>query len=175
VTVDRPAAHAGEAADALVSACRDAPLAVFTADCAPVALAGADGADGVVGLVHAGWRGLVAGVLERAVDRMRALGATSVVAALGPCIRAGCYEFGPSELDTVAKALGDDVRATTAWGTPALDLPAAVDAALGSVGVPMIVDCGACTACSTAWFSYRARAEDARQATVVWLPGDRGA
>ena len=96
-----------------MSATPGCALAVLTADCAPVALASPEG---VFGVAHAGWRGLVAGVLERTVDAMRALGATEIGAVLGPCIRAECYEFGPADLDRVAARLGDGVRATTAVG-----------------------------------------------------------
>jgi hypothetical protein len=122
----------------------------------------------VVGAVHAGWRGLSAGVVERAVDAARALGATDVHAVLGPCIRPECYEFGAADLDTVAATLGEGVRAVTSAGRPALDVPAAVAAALGRAGVTELDDLGACTACSDDYFSWRARGELARQAMVVW-------
>ena len=83
-------------------------------------------------MAHAGWRGLMAGVIPRTVDRMRALGAGEITAALGPCIHAECYEFSPDDLDTVAARLGDGVRSLTRGGAPALDVPAAVRAALDS-------------------------------------------
>src|SRR6185295_2862413 len=75
VVVDAPGAGAGEEGDGLVTADAGAALTVFTADCAPVALAG-DG--GVIGVAHAGWRGLLADVIPRTVERMRALGAGEV-------------------------------------------------------------------------------------------------
>ena len=83
--------HLGEA-DALVSASSGVALCVLTADCAPLALASAEG---VFGAVHAGWRGLHAGVVEAAVDRMRGWGATEIVGSLGPCIHVECYEKAP--------------------------------------------------------------------------------
>ncbi|TML92522.1 MAG: polyphenol oxidase family protein [Actinobacteria bacterium] len=155
-------AHGEDAAVTDRSGCA---LAVLTADCAPVALLGSNG---VVGVAHAGWRGLVAGVLERAVEVMRAAGAGDVHALLGPCIRPGCYEFGADDLAQVARRLGDGVRGTTSTGAPALDVPAAVRAALGRVGVVDVGDVGICTACSPAHFSHRARRELGRQALVVW-------
>ena len=168
VVVDAPGAGAGEEGDALVSTDGAAALAVFTADCAPVALAG-DG--GVIGVAHAGWRGLVAGVIPRTVEQMRALGAGEITAALGPCIHAECYEFSPDDLDLVAAALGDGVRAQTAAGRPALDMQAAVAAALDGTGVALVHDAGVCTACAAGEnYSHRARADTERQATVVWLP-----
>jgi len=165
VTVTGPRANAGAKADASVAAQGGCVLAVLTADCAPVALVSPEG---VVGAVHAGWRGLVAGVIERAVTAMRELGATDVRAVLGPCIHAECYEFGERDLDAVASRLGDEVRALTAAGRPALDVPKAVVAALERAGVAEVDDVDVCTACSGDYFSWRARRELARQAMVVW-------
>jgi len=165
--VEAPGSVQGEDGDALVTAAPGAALAVFTADCAPVALASPEG---VVGIAHAGWRGLDAGVVEAAVASMRALGASRVEAALGPCIHAPCYEFGAAELDRLADRLGPSVRGRTAGGRPAFDLPAAVRVALERCGAELVVDAAACTACSDAWFSYRARGDSARQTTVVVCP-----
>ena len=69
--------------DALVSVTPGVALCVLTADCGPVALSSPEG---IFGAVHAGWRGLVDGVVEQAVERMRGWGATDVTAFLGPCI-----------------------------------------------------------------------------------------
>jgi len=165
VRVTRPGEHAGAEADAALTTEPGAALAVLTADCAPVALAG----DGALAVVHAGWRGLVEGVLERAVLELRAAGATTIEAALGPCIHAGCYEFGEDELDGVADLFGAVVRSRTTAGAPALDLPAAVRAALDASGVRLAEDVGVCTACSADHWSHRARGERERQALVAWL------
>ena len=165
VVVTEPGGGAGERADAAVTDRPGCALAVLTADCAPVALVGSGG---VVGVAHAGWRGLVGGVLERTVDVMRAGGAGDVRAVLGSCIRPECYEFGVEDLARVARRLGDGVRTTTTSGAPALDVPAAVRAALSQVGVDDVHDVGVCTACSQVHFSHRARHELGRQALVVW-------
>lgn len=167
VRVESPGGAAGARADAVVTDQAGCAIAVLTADCAPVALASAEG---VIGVAHAGWRGVAAGVIDATVAEMRALGATDVVAVVGPCIHAECYAFGPDDLDAVAAILGDDVRATTAAGDPALDLPAAVHAALSHAGLDpsAVTDVGACTACSPRWFSWRARQEQQRQAAVIW-------
>jgi len=156
--------HLGEG-DALVSTTPGVALCVLTADCAPLALASAEG---YFGAVHAGWRGLQAGVVEAAVARLRGRGATEVVGSLGPCIHAGCYAFGEDDLRSVADRYGDTVRGRTSAGGPALDLPAAVAAALGRSGVPLIEGVDGCTACGDGWFSHRARADAGRLALVVW-------
>ena len=165
VVVDGASTDMGEA-DALVTRQRDLPIAVRTADCAPVVLSSST----VVGVVHCGWRGLAGGVLEAAVHTMRDLGALSVDAALGPCIHAECYAFSKDDLDDLAVRYGDVVRGTAASGDAALDLPAMVKAALAGVDVPLVFDAGTCTACDASrWFSHRARGESERQAAVAWL------
>ena len=166
VTVTVPGEGAGREADAAVTAVPGALLAIQTADCAPIALTSPQG---VVGAVHAGWRGLEAGVIGAAVGAMRALGAVEIRSSLGPCIHAECYEFGEDELDRLAKQFGDEVRAVTAAGTPALDLPAAVDAALVAAGVDHRGQVLTCTACDTSYFSHRARKDTGRQAALVWM------
>ncbi|GAC1541173.1 MAG: peptidoglycan editing factor PgeF [Acidimicrobiales bacterium] len=164
--VTRPGSVRGADGDALVTAALDAPLAIFTADCAPVAFGSANG---VAGVAHAGWRGLRAGILQATVSAMRDLGAVDIVAALGPCIRAECYEFGADDLADVSAHLGTGVRALTSCGRPALDVPAGVTSALADVDVVLIADAGVCTACSREYFSHRARRDPQRQATVVVL------
>jgi YfiH family protein len=167
VIVGRPGEHAGAEADAAVTRCPGAVLVVRTADCAPVALESA----AVVGIAHAGWRGLVGGVVERTVDAMRAEGADALTARIGPCIAPPAYEFGAEDLDVVAARCGDGVRASTAAGGSALDLVAGVRAALEGCGV-VLTDAGRppCTATlADTYFSHRARREAGRQASFVWL------
>ena len=164
VVVDRPGRQAGARADAAVTDRAGCALAVLTADCAPVALASPEG---VIGAAHAGWSGLAAGILERTLDAMRALGATTVTAVLGPCIGAECYEFGAEDLERVANTLGPEVRSRTRDGRPALDLAAGVATVLGRQGVALD-DRSVCTSCTPGYFSWRARGEQQRQALVVW-------
>ncbi len=153
------------AGDAIVARAGPGRLAVLTADCAALALGSPEG---VHGAVHAGWRGLGAGVIERSVTAARALGASTVVAGLGPCIGPCCYEFSPADLDPLAALYGSSVVGRTSVGRPALDLPAAVRAALARVGVDLVHDGAACTACTAPSYSHRARAEPERQALLVW-------
>ena len=170
VTVDHPGEHAGEEADGAVTAVPDAVLAVHTADCAAVMLHSRPA--GVIGAVHVGWRGLVGGILGTALQAMADLGADRVAATVGPHIRARCYEFGADDLDAVAARCGADVRATTAWGTPALDVLAGIRTALDSAPLPVVgvVDHGGCTACEPdAYFSHRARGDRGRMAATMVL------
>ena len=195
VVVRSPGAHAGMAADAAVNAgfgsagercmaisvllavdsrtpeheasdseARARLVAVATADCAPLVLL----ADGAVGVVHAGWRGLLAGVVGRAVEALADLGPVRR-AVLGPTIAAHHYAFGADDLDSMVQRFGPEVCSTTWDGTPALDVPATVAAALAEYQVPLAV-VGVCTACSPNHWSHRARGERGRQVAVAWVP-----
>ena len=153
-------------ADAAVTATRGLALAVVTADCAPIALA----CDDAVGVVHAGHPGLEHGVIPAAVEQLRAIGSGPVRAYLGACIRPARYEFGAADLARIVARLGPEVEGRTHDGRPALDIPAAVRAALRDAGVDELVDSGACTASSDELFSYRRDGVTGRQATIVVLP-----
>lgn len=149
--------------DAAVTATPGVPLAVLTADCAPVVLV----ADGVVGVVHAGWPGLEQGTIARAVDALRALTAAPVRAVLGPCIHPARYEFGDDLLARLVARFGSSVAGRTKSGSPALNIPAAVRISCERAGVASCDDVDVCTAASTDHFSYRRDGTTGRQAAVV--------
>ena len=155
---------AGREGDALVSTMPGAPLAVFAADCALVALASPQG---IVAAVHVGWRSLLAGVLESSATAMGALGATDLAAVLGACIGPECYEFGESDLEGLEARYGPSVRSVSAKGALALDLRAGVHRALEAASVRVLVEDGRCGACEPGLFSWRARGDTGRHALVV--------
>lgn len=170
---DDALALAGSRADAAVTTRSDVALAVHGADCG---ILGLWSPEGVVGVAHAGWKGVQAGVIPAVAAAMRTLGASQVSAVAGPCIGPECYEFGVDGLASIAAVLGPEVRATTSWGTPALDLPAALAAACAGADVELVSSPAPCTACAVDdHWSHRARADTGRQALVVWLDagGDR--
>ena len=152
-------------ADAAVTVEPGVPLVVLTADCAPIALA----CDDAAGVVHAGWHGVVAGVIEKAVSTLRSIGNGDVRAALGPCIHPARYEFGQDDLERVIERLGPRVEGRTNAGKPALDLPAAVGLALERAGVADVTDMSQCTSASRDFFSHRRDGETGRQGLVVVL------
>jgi len=162
--------------DALVTSEPGVALVVLVADCVPLLLVDPGGA---VAAVHAGRGGVVAGIVAAAMDALGAVRRSDVLAVLGPAIGGCCYEVPPAMADAVAR-LVPAARATTAWGTSALDLPAAVDAQLAAAGVERVRREGGCTRCSSdRWFSHRATREGARpegrQAAVVRRdPGGAG-
>ncbi len=154
----------GREADALVSTMPGAPLAVFSADCALIGLASPQG---VVGAVHAGWRGLLLGVLEQTAAAMEAVGAKDIAAVVGACIGPECYEFSPADLAPLTARYGPSVSSETSAGLPALDLRAGVHRALEALGIAVATDWALCTACELGWYSWRARKDTGRQALVV--------
>ncbi len=123
-------------ADAIVSGDRGAMLVIRVADCVPVLLSGPGGR--IVGAVHAGWRGIVGGVVERAVDVMRdRFGASpgEITAAIGPCISVAHFEVGP-EVAEAFESVGLGAAIDRARSEKAhIDLPAACRAALLRHGV----------------------------------------
>jgi polyphenol oxidase len=153
-------------ADAAVTATRGLPLAIVTADCAPLVVA----SDHAVAVVHAGHRGLLAGVIERAVERVRASGPADVHAFLGPCIHPARYEFGAEDLAALVDRFGPEVAGVSETGAPALDIPAAVRIAVFDLDVASFDDSDVCTSTSPAYFSHRRDGVTGRQATVAVLP-----
>jgi YfiH family protein len=150
--VTKPGEHDLAVGDAAVTSVPGAVLAVWVGDCAPVVLVG----DRAVAVAHAGWKGALDGVLQRTVAAMPcAPGSDAPMAVLGPCIHACCYEFGEDLLARFVERYGAEVAGATTWGTPALDMPAVVRAALAEVGVTDLADDGVCTRCDPRWFSHR--------------------
>ncbi len=154
----------GHDADAVVSGSLALPLVVQVADCVPVALASAT----LVGAVHAGWKGLEAGVIPRAVEAFDPSPRKDLRAWIGPCVMPCHYAFGPKDLERLTKRFGPGAAGRTLAGQPALDLPRAVELALRDAGVARIERSGACTAHDPArWFSHRRDARTGRHAMVV--------
>lgn len=145
-------------ADALLTTKPNLPLCVATADCVPIVLEGADS----VAVVHAGWRGMVAGVLAATVAAMAEGGDRALRAALGPAIGSCCYEVGVEVLADL-----DAFRSETSWGTPSVDLRAAAAAQLGNIDVWASERC---TRTDDAFHSFRSNGTRERQVAVGWLP-----
>lgn len=110
-------------ADGIVTDRKGVAIAVLTADCQPILLA--DPQAGVIGAVHAGWRGALSGVIEAAVAAMADLGATRIRAVIGPCISQSAYEVGDEFMAEVLAEDADHHRffAGGPNGRPMFDLP----------------------------------------------------
>lgn len=143
-----------EEADGQVTGRDDVAVMVQVADCLPVAVAGPGG----VAMLHAGWRGLAAGVLEEGVSALAEVGARGPFAAvIGPGARGCCYE------------VGDEVRDALGERGARVDLATVAARRLAAAGVEAIEDAGVCTICHAAYFSFRREGPVAgRQAGVAW-------
>lgn len=140
-----PASDAGGTADGFLLRAGDPWAAVSVADCAPVALAAADGARGA--LVHSGWRGTLDGIAVRAAVALArgGSGIEGIRVVIGPCIHVCCYPVGP---DTAGRFPAFLIQPHRSGGF-ALDLPGAIAASLIAAGVPApgIAIAPECTAC----------------------------
>lgn len=164
VVVAKNWANAGKHADAIVTNTPGLTISVQTADCAPIALVSNEG---VVAAVHAGYKGLRDGIIERSRDQMRELGARGITAALGPYIHVECYEFGQSELDEFVNYWGASVQGETVEGAPAFNLPDAVAVECKRAGIDLAYVSEFCTGCSGQHFSYRKQKTAERQVMLV--------
>jgi YfiH family protein len=144
-------------ADGQATALYSVGALVLTADCMPVALVGED----CVAALHAGWRGLAAGVLEEGVRVLRARGgAREITAVIGPAAGACCYEVGAEVHEALASSSGRGP----------LDLRAIARRRLHVAGVADVRDVEVCTICDERFFSHRREgARAGRQAGAVWL------
>ncbi|MFC2570732.1 MAG: polyphenol oxidase family protein, partial [Schaalia sp.] len=138
-------------------------LAVQTADCLPVVFSAASGQ--IVAAVHAGRRGLLGGILDKTVDRIRSLDGGPIDALIGPAICGRCYEV-PADMADESEELMPGIRSVTSWDTPALDLPRAAASTLGARGVRVEID-ERCTLEDADLFSYRADSSCGRQALII--------
>lgn len=157
-----------EEADAVVSALPARPVAVVTADCVPILACTGDGSR--VAAIHAGWRGLAAGVVAAGVRELEgAYGdAADLIAVVGPCIGACCYEVDAPVLDALDARFGDRLRPALGKSRPGhakLDLAELVRVELERCGLaPTRVGAvpNGCTRCDGARFhSYRRDGEAA--------------
>ncbi len=141
----QPGAEPFPKSDGLVTSSRGRALTLLTADCLPVAMAAADGSR--LALLHAGWRGIEAGVIEAGV----AVVGTEAVAAIGPGAGPCCYEVGEDVAGPLTRRFGEDVvRDGRA------DLWLCAERALRTSGVDQVAVAGECTICTEdRYFSHR--------------------
>jgi YfiH family protein len=143
--------------DAHVTARRDIAPLVLVADCLPIVLSSESG----VAVVHAGWRGIVGGVLEAAIEQLRALGQDddTLHASIGPGAGPCCYEVGGEAKEKLKSHL---------VGSNA-DLKAAAGKRIADAGADSVQDLGLCTICDERFFSHRGDdGVTGRQAGIAW-------
>lgn len=142
-------------ADVLVTSAAKVPIGILTADCAPVILE----ADSRIGVVHAGWRGVVGGAVEAGIaavgDVRRAW--------IGPSIHACCYEVGPEVVEAF------EAKELPVTDGSRVDPGAAAATLARRAGVEDVVVSDVCTSCDRRYFSYRRDGITGRQGALAWL------
>jgi len=143
----RPGAR-GELGDGLWTGERHLPVLAMSADCLPIAVVRANGAAPAVAVLHAGWRGLLAGVVESCVE---ALGGGALAACVGPAIGPCCYEVQEDVGVPFGGRFGSDLLRDGK-----LDLWRAAERALHEAGVERVERTDLCTRCNPdLFFSHR--------------------
>jgi YfiH family protein len=151
--------------DAMVTTERGVALSILAADCVPVALVDLEG--GRLGVVHAGWRGVAAGILTGALRHFP--DPSRVAAVIGPAVGPDHYAVG----DAVATAIQDiggpaAVVLRDSDGAIAVDLPGTVERLLEAAGVTVTDRAAECTACQPGrFFSYRRDGVTGRHALIA--------
>jgi YfiH family protein len=146
-----------EEADALVAFEARRAVGVRIADCTPVLVA--DPASGAVAAIHAGWRGVVANVIASGVG---AINGANLIAAIGPCIEACCFEVGEDVAEKIAEASDADVI-VRGHAKPHVDMRRATRIQLRTAGIAddRIFDVEGCTKHDPRFHSHRRDADRA--------------
>jgi len=153
--------------DAVVARAPGATAGVRVADCVPVLVAAVN--EGAVAAIHAGWRGVVRGVVPAALAR---LSGTGLVAAIGPCIGPCCFEVSAEVAEEIAAAVAEPAVVVSRYGEgkAKVDLRAAVRAQLVAAQVPAaaIEDVGGCSVCGRDRYqSYRRDGDESGRMLAV--------
>ena len=150
VALADPDASAAEA-DALIVDRPQVVAIVRVADCVPVVIV--DRTRPIAAVVHAGRAGMLAQVMQATVDQLHERGADRLHAWVGPRACGRCYEV-PKEMAEAAAAIEPTAQSVTSWGTPAIDVGAAVVQQLERAAVA-VTDLGGCTIEDERFWSFR--------------------
>lgn len=166
--VDAGATSDTPEADASFTCTAEVVCAVLAADCLPVLLCNSEGT--IVAAVHAGWRGLAAGIVERAIATLPAR-TSEIIAYLGPAIGPQAFEVGPEVRQAFTAAQREAEAAFSPHGGKWLaDLYLLARLRLASVGVTRVFGGGLCTfSDSNRFFSHRRDGTTGRMASLIWL------
>lgn len=163
--------------DAVITDAPGAALMILAADCVPVLLF--DERRGVIGAVHAGWRGTAGAIVTRAVQAMAdefGCRPLDIQATLGPAIGRSCYEVGPEVVEAIDAATPGGTEGLIeplAGGKAMIDLVAANVRQLAGAGIDdeRIATSGLCTGCRTdLFYSHRIEGPTGRNAALIALP-----
>jgi len=152
--------------DALFTTQERKVLTIQVADCVPVALISDCGA---IAVIHAGWKGLLNGVIENVSKVLQDKFPGSQSAVIGPHIGPCCYEYGRKDLDSFIELFGVSVAGVTDFSTDSLNLMAIVRVILEKRGIELVFRDDSCTSCDSKFWSYRASGTQKRQSLLAWI------
>ncbi len=153
-------------ADASYTDQENTVCAVLTADCLSILLATTNGRK--IAAIHAGWRGLLSGVVANTVNTM---GTINLIAWLGPAIGADCFEVGQEIKDSFIKKSEKFTQVFTKTNEKKylVDIYKLAKIELASVGIKQVYGGGFCTVTDKErFYSYRRDGETGRMATLIW-------
>ena len=155
-------------ADATVTSSTTHPLAIMTADCLPIVLCNQDGTE--IAAIHAGWRGLLNGIIENTLDKMHSPKHT-LMAWTGPAICDNCFEVGQEVPDAFIQRYACTASAFRPHHNKSLgNLPKIAELILNYHGVHAVYHANACTfEQENAFYSYRRTSQTGRMATLIWF------
>lgn len=157
-------------ADGIWTERRDLALAVVTADCVPILLGERAGA-GRLAAVHAGWRGLAAGIVGNASRGFD--DPAGVIAWIGPAIGVAAYEVGEEVARKIAAAADESAVLTEGWAKPHVDLRRAAEVQLRAAGIGDVRHADLCTYEDERLWSYRRDGDGAgRNVSAIWRASD---
>ena len=155
-------------ADAAITRSTAHPLVIMTADCLPIVLCDTAGTE--IAAIHAGWRGLLNGIVEQTLNKMHARPNT-LMAWIGPAICNQCYETGEEVHEAYTTRYPfTDMAFRRTHGKLYANLPQLAELILNAAGVSAVYQSGACThEQHKTFYSYRHQAETGRIATLIWF------
>ena len=154
--------------DAAITRKTSLPLVIMTADCLPIVLCNQAGTE--IAAIHAGWRGLVNGIVENTLAKMHSAPET-LLAWIGPAICHKCYEIGNEVKDVYTKKY-PFTEATFQYHGSKLhaNLPTMAELILKKLSVSAVFQSGACSfEDKDEFYSYRREAQTGRMATLIWI------
>ncbi len=155
-------------ADASITRCHNVPLSIMTADCVPIVLCNRAGTE--IAAIHAGWKGLVNGIVENTLAKMNNP-ADTLIAWIGPSICQSCYAVGSEMKNTyIQRYPFTENTFQTDKSQIFANLPKMAELILKNQGVSEVFQSGACTyELKNEFYSYRRQAQTGRMVTLIWM------
>jgi YfiH family protein len=150
--------------DASITRLKKQPLAILTADCLPILLCNTAGTE--IAAIHAGWRGLLNGIVQNTLKKMQS-SPNTLMAWVGPAICQRCFEVG---LEVKAQFTTHYPNTSVAFEGRYANLPQMADLILQAAGVSAVYHSNACTfEEKNKFYSYRRESQTGRMATLIWF------